>query len=314
MTAQDGSAGEGAQVGWEDRITIVISDGQEMVRAGLRLLLAPRTGPGGRRRRAGDSPRRAALTAFDPDVLVLDLGLRGPASLAAVPELRETHPRCAIVVLALQADPELARETLALGASAFVVKSAPGAELIGAIRLVAAGRTYLSPELGARLAIDSSRRHRADEPAGRRAQPSRGRGPQADRARSHERRDRRPAVPSVRTVESHRARIQQKTRPLGPRRAGRPRARARPDLSGQRPSAAAARPVSGRAGRRRRRPPRSRRAGRDGRRTAAARGCGRRGGARARDRGHRAVPARGLAPDHRRPACSAAARPRWPGR
>ena len=86
-------------------------------------------------------------------------GPPGPASLAAVPELREAHPDCAIVVLALPGDPELAREAFALGASAFVVKSAPAGELIGAIRLAAAGRTYLSPELGAPRAIASSRRH-----------------------------------------------------------------------------------------------------------------------------------------------------------
>jgi two-component system response regulator NreC len=204
------SAGERAQVGWEDRITIVISDGQEMVRKGLCLLLAREPDLVIVADVPDTSTADRALTAFDPDVLVLDLGLRGPASLAAVPELREAHPRCAIVVLALQGDPELARETLGLGASAFVVKSAPSAELIGAIRLVAAGRTYLSPELGARLAIDSSRRHRADEAAGH----------ELSRreievlkliARGHTNAEiANQLYLSVRTVESHRARIQQK--------------------------------------------------------------------------------------------------------
>lgn len=207
--ASSGLADGGAQAGWEDRITIAISDGQEMVRAGLCLLLdrepdlvivadVSDTAAAGR-----------ALTARDPDVLVLDLGPRGPASLTAVPELRAAHPRCAIVVLAPQGDPELARETLGLGASAFVLKSAPGAELIGAIRLAAAGRTFLSPELGAQLAVDGSRPGR-DEPAGRELSRRElevlkliGRGhTNAEIANQ--------LYLSVRTVESHRARIQQK--------------------------------------------------------------------------------------------------------
>ncbi len=91
-----------------------------------------------------------------------------------------------------------------------MVKSAPGAELIGAIRLAAAGRTYLSPELGARLAIDSSRRHRADESAGR--ELSR-REVEVLKliARGHTNAEIADQLYlSVRTVESHRARIQQK--------------------------------------------------------------------------------------------------------
>ena len=170
MTDEPGSEGGALQIGWQDQITIVVSDGQEMVRTGLCLLLArePDLIVVADVRDAGAAA--GAIDAHDPDVLVLDLGLRGPASLTVVPELREAHPGCAIVVLAMPGDPELARETLGLGASAFVLKSAPGDELIGAIRLAAAGRTYLSPELGAA----GDRRRPASWPwrAGRaRAQP-----------------------------------------------------------------------------------------------------------------------------------------------
>lgn len=208
--AEVGPPGERARVGRQDRITIVISDAQEMVRTGLCLLLGREPDLVIVADVADTAAAADALTAFDPDVLVLDLGLRGPASLAALPELREAQPRCAIVVLALRGDPELARETLGLGASAFVVKSAPGAELIGAIRLAAAGRTYLSPELGARLAIDSSRRHRADASAGRELSP---REVEVLKliARGHTNAEIADQLYlSVRTIESHRARIQQK--------------------------------------------------------------------------------------------------------
>ncbi|MDQ2896733.1 MAG: response regulator transcription factor, partial [Actinomycetota bacterium] len=124
-----------APTGGSEPIRIVISDGHEMVRAGLCLLLAREPDL----TVAFDVPDAAAaarvLAAHHADVLVFDLGLPGAASLAVVPALRESHPGMAVVVLALQSDPKLAREALNLGVSAFVVKSAPAQELIGAIRL-----------------------------------------------------------------------------------------------------------------------------------------------------------------------------------
>jgi len=198
-----------APTGVQAPITIVISDGHEMVRTGLCLLLAREPDL----TVVADVPDAAgaahALAEHEPRVLVLDLGLPGPASLAAVPELRESHPGTAIVVVALSSDPELAREALGLGASAFVVKSAPAAELIGAIRLAAAGRTYLGPELGARLAMNSGRRPITDASA--RELSRRELEVLKLIARGHTNAEiANRLYLSVRTVESHRARIRRK--------------------------------------------------------------------------------------------------------
>lgn len=199
-----------AQTGSNEPITIVISDGQEMVRAGLCLLIAREPDlvivadvPDG-------ASAARALAEHDARVLVFDLGLPGRASLAAVSDLRESHPDAAIVVIAPQSDPELAREALGLGASAFVVKAAPGTELIGAIRLAAAGRTHLSPELGARLATARGRRSSSDASVARELSL---RELEVLKliARGHTNAEiANQLYLSVRTVESHRARIQRK--------------------------------------------------------------------------------------------------------
>lgn len=210
MTGEPGSAGVLPRVGADDPITVVISEGHEMIRAGLCLLVAREPDLVIVADVSEGAAAARALVAHAPDVLVLDPGLPGPASLAAVPELREAHPDCAIVVLALPGDPELAREAFALGASAFVVKSAPAGELIGAIRLAAAGRTYLSPELGAPRAIASGRRHGPDESAGL-ALSRRELEVLTLIGRGHTNAEIATQLYlSVRTVESHRARIQQK--------------------------------------------------------------------------------------------------------
>jgi len=92
---------------------------------------------------------RRRVTAYNPDVLVLDLNMPGRPSLPAIPELAAIT---AIVVLTMQDDPAFAREALQNGAKGYVLKEAADAELVEAVRAAAEGRTYLNPGLGARIA------------------------------------------------------------------------------------------------------------------------------------------------------------------
>jgi two-component system, NarL family, response regulator NreC len=146
--------------------------------------------------------------AHRPAVLVLDLNMPGGSSLEAIPALRVELDRTAVVVLTMQNDPSFARQALQAGALGFVLKEAADDELLGAIKLAADGETYLNPRLGARLA----------------AQPNEPAGPPDDLtdrelevlrliALGHTNAEIAATLYlSVRTVESHRAHIQQKTR------------------------------------------------------------------------------------------------------
>jgi two-component system response regulator NreC len=191
-----------------DAITIVLADDHQVVRAGLRLLLESE---GGFQvvAEAGDVPtteRRVA--AYHPRVLILDLNMPGESSLPAIPRLRASSPETNIVVLTMQNDPAFAREALRAGATGYVLKEAADTELVQAVRMAAGGRTYLNPELGARLA----------------AEPAAPDGPPDDLSTRELEVLRLIALGhtnseiasrlylSVRTVESHRAHIQQKTR------------------------------------------------------------------------------------------------------
>jgi len=157
---------------------------------------------------SGDVPsteRRVA--AHHPDVLILDLNMSGDSSLASIPRLRQDVPDTQIVVLTMQSDPAFAREALRAGAIGYVLKEAADTELVQAVRLAAAGRTYLTPELGARLA----------------AEPAAPAGPPDDLSARELEVLRLIALGhtngeiaeqlclSVRTVESHRAHLQRKT-------------------------------------------------------------------------------------------------------
>jgi two-component system, NarL family, response regulator NreC len=132
----------------------------------------------------------------------------GEQSLPAIPRLRTNVPDTQIVVLTMQNDPAFAREALRAGAVGYVLKEAADSELVQAVRLAANGRTYLNPELGARLA----------------AEPPAPTGPPDDLSAREVEVLKLIALGhtngeiaanlflSVRTVESHRAHIQQKTR------------------------------------------------------------------------------------------------------
>lgn len=136
--------------------TIVVADDHQVVRSGLRMLLDAQPDLDVVAETGDVEATLRSIKGHRPHVLVLDLNMPGGPSLSAIPSLRESSPGTAIVVLTMQDDPALAREALRAGALGYVLKEAADAELVRAVRMAAQGRTYLQPELGARLAAESS--------------------------------------------------------------------------------------------------------------------------------------------------------------
>jgi two-component system response regulator NreC len=193
----------------EKTISIVVADDHAVVRAGLRLLLEAEENLHvvGEAADADEALRR--VLGHKPDVLVLDLNMPGDVtSLEAIARVPERSAATAVVVLTMQSDPAFARYALRAGAAGYVLKDSADAELVEAVRRCAAGETYLAPRLGAALAS-------APEPST---------GPPDDLspreldvlrliALGHTNAEIGAQLYlSVRTVESHRAHIQQKLR------------------------------------------------------------------------------------------------------
>jgi two-component system response regulator NreC len=142
-------------MGDADEITIVLADDHAVVRSGLRLLLDQAGMHVLAEAGDADSALRSVL-GHKPSVLVLDLNMPGePTSLEAIPRVAEVSPGTRVVVLTMQEDPVFAREALRAGAAGYVLKEAADSELVEAVSRAAAGETYLNPRLGAAIATAS---------------------------------------------------------------------------------------------------------------------------------------------------------------
>ena len=190
------------------KTTVVLADDHAVVRRGLRMLVDAEPEMQVLAEAADIADAERLTRAHRPRVLVLDLNMPGGSSLEAIPRLRESSPDVAIVVLTMQDDPAFARQALQAGALGFVLKEAAEEELLQAIRSAAAGDTYLNPRLGAKIA----------------AQPPPPAGPPDDMTERELEVLRMVALGhtnaeiaarlylSARTVETHRAHVQQKLR------------------------------------------------------------------------------------------------------
>jgi DNA-binding NarL/FixJ family response regulator len=89
----------------------------------------------------------ARVGELRPDIVVLDIAMPELSGEQVSHELRRRYPDLKIVALSGYTDRQFVRAMTKAGAKAFVVKSASGRELIHALRAVASGKNYLSPEV-----------------------------------------------------------------------------------------------------------------------------------------------------------------------
>jgi len=184
--------------------TIVLADDHTVVRKALRMLLDAE--PGFEVvAEAGDAEAAIRyVRGHKPGVLILDLNMPGRSSLEAISDIQEASPQTEIVVLTMQNEPAFARRALQAGVRGYVLKEAADTELVQAVRSAAAGDTYLQPALGARLAAGAEAGN-VDELSERERDVLRLIALGHTNAEVAEQ-----LFISIRTVESHRAHIQQK--------------------------------------------------------------------------------------------------------
>jgi DNA-binding NarL/FixJ family response regulator len=148
MSGGGGRAGDGAPPAV---IKVLVVDDDALVRAGLSMILA-----GAEDVRivgeAGDGTEvPAAVARWSPDVVLMDIRMPGMDGLTATEELRRRPHAPEIIILTTFDADEYVLRALRSGASGFLLKDTPPADIVRAVRLVAAGEAMLSPGVTRRL-------------------------------------------------------------------------------------------------------------------------------------------------------------------
>lgn len=128
-----------------NKIRLLVADDHPVVRAGLRMLLGaqPDMEVVGEAVDGATAVERAL--ELRPDVVVMDITMRGTNGLAATREIVKRIPQTKVLILTMHDSEEYLRQTLEAGATGYVLKQAADTELAVAIRAVQRGEIYLYP-------------------------------------------------------------------------------------------------------------------------------------------------------------------------
>jgi DNA-binding NarL/FixJ family response regulator len=144
-------------------IRVALVDDEVLVRAGLRLILGgdPEIEVVGE---ASDGIEAAGMIArLRPDVVLMDIRMPRLDGLEATRRALAAHPVLRVIVLTTFDTDDAVLTALRLGASGFMLKDTPPAELVEAVRLVASGRSILSPSVTEQVITAATRRRQTGD-------------------------------------------------------------------------------------------------------------------------------------------------------
>jgi DNA-binding NarL/FixJ family response regulator len=138
-------------------ITVFVADDHAIVREGLASLLAAQpdlrvigTAADGR-----DTVRQ--IVKLQPEVVVMDIAMPQMNGIEAAREIRDRVPQARVVILSMHSSVEHVFHALEAGACGYVLKASAAKEIIDAVRVVHAGRRYLSQKVADMMAEIVSR-------------------------------------------------------------------------------------------------------------------------------------------------------------
>jgi len=145
------------------RQRILLVDDHEVVRLGLRTLLEQQADfeVVAEAATAREAIERTAL--HKPDVVVMDIRLKGGSGIDACQEITTNHPDTKVIMLTSYAEDEMLFAAIRAGASGYVLKQIGGDELINAIETVGSGEALLDPSVTQRVFQEVRKAAREEE-------------------------------------------------------------------------------------------------------------------------------------------------------
>jgi DNA-binding NarL/FixJ family response regulator len=132
-------------------LDVLLVDDHKIMRDGIKAILSRATDF----RVVGEAENGPDAVQFTkrqkPDMVLMDIGLPGLNGVETTQEILRFHPECKIVILSMYDDENSVVGAIRAGARAFILKRASDMDLVEALRMVAAGGVYLSPQVSDRL-------------------------------------------------------------------------------------------------------------------------------------------------------------------
>jgi DNA-binding NarL/FixJ family response regulator len=140
-------------------ISVLIADDQALVRGGLRMIVDAQEDMEVLGEAGNGAEAIAIAERLEPDVVLMDIRMPELDGIAGTARLAERGPaKTRVLVLTTFDEDQVVYDAMRAGASGFLLKSAPPAQLAEAIRVIAAGEALLAPSITRRLVEDFVRR------------------------------------------------------------------------------------------------------------------------------------------------------------
>jgi len=136
-------------------ISIMLVDDHVVVRSGLRRLLEQNEDMEVIAEAESGEQAYQLFGEYLPDVLVMDMSMPGMGGLEAVRRILARYPAARIVIFSMHENATFATQALTAGARGYVAKSGAADDLVLGIREANAGRSYLSPAIAQKIALQS---------------------------------------------------------------------------------------------------------------------------------------------------------------
>ena len=149
-------------------IRVMLADDHDLVRAGIRLLLQSIRGVEVIGEAADGHEAIRLLAELRPQIVLMDLMMPGLNGMEATERIVQKFPGVRVIVLSMNAAEEFVMRAIRAGASGYLLKNAALGELEQALRLVAQGKTYLTPAASGHVMEECKRRGLEDGSANNR--------------------------------------------------------------------------------------------------------------------------------------------------
>lgn len=140
-------------------IKVLVADDHAIVRRGLRQILAETSDIMVAGEASTASEVLELLGGERWDLVVLDINLKGRSGLELIVELKREYPELPVLILTVYSEDQYAVRAVRAGAAGFLTKESAPDKLIEAVRKVASGGRYVSPELAEKLALIVASKH-----------------------------------------------------------------------------------------------------------------------------------------------------------